>query len=271
MRNCLDESTLQAWFDRELAPNADAEVAAHLRTCVRCAEAMRASEAENSILSAALSAEFAEAIPTERLSERVHAAVSGLHVVKVPSATPSPWHSIQLFFAAFRPIAYASMGAAILLAVFLAVVYLKKERATALVSYENQDAVAPAAPPVSPEHIVIPVPSKPSKTVAPRATNPIKRNQEFETSAMSLSWQERQYKGAIAKLNEAIRSQPPLRPSLLVEYEYNLALIDNSIVTTRDVARKNPRDPQAVQFMLSAYQSKVDLMNQIANARVLEQ
>jgi hypothetical protein len=85
-----------------------------------------------------------------------------------------------------------------------------------------------------------------------------------------LAWQERQYERAIAKLNEAINAQAPLRPSLRVEYEYNLAVIDNAITTTRDVARKNPNDPQATQFMLAAYQSKVDLMNQIADARVLE-
>ena len=88
--------------------------------------------------------------------------------------------------------------------------------------------------------------------------------------ATSRSWPERQYERAIAKLNEAIRSQPPLRPSLQVEYEYNLALIDNAISTTREVAKKHPKDPQATQFMLSAYQSKVDLMNTIAEARVLE-
>jgi anti-sigma factor RsiW len=270
MRNCLDESTLQAWSDRELAPNAAVEVAAHLKACVGCAEAMRAIDAENSILSAALSAEFAETIPTERLRERVEAAVAGLQVVKVPSAPPSRWHSLQLFFASFRSVAYVSMAAAILLATFLAVVYLKKENATPLTAHENRGALVPAAPQASPEQTVIPVASRPSKTLVPRATKPIKRDQGPETPATSLSWQEQQYERAIVKLNEAIRSQPPLRPSLLVEYEYNLALINSAIATTRDVARKTPSDPQAAQFMLSAYQSKVDLMNQIANVGVLE-
>jgi len=49
-----------------------------------------------------------------------------------------------------------------------------------------------------------------------------------------------------------------------------MAVIDNAITTSRDAARRNPGDPQAAQFMLAAYQSKVDLMNQIANARVPE-
>ena len=88
---------------------------------------------------------------------------------------------------------------------------------------------------------------------------------------MSLAWLESQYQKAFPKLNEAIKAQAPLPPSLRVEYEYNLALIDNAIITTRQIARKNPKDPLATQFMLAAYQSKIDLMNQLAQARVSEQ
>lgn len=88
---------------------------------------------------------------------------------------------------------------------------------------------------------------------------------------MSLAWLESQYQKAFPKLNEAIKAQAPLPPSLRVEYEYNLALIDNDIITTRQIARTNPKDPLATQFMLAAYQSKIDLMNQFAQARVSEQ
>jgi hypothetical protein len=58
-----------------------------------------------------------------------------------------------------------------------------------------------------------------------------------------------------------------MRPSLQVEYEHNVALLDQAIEMTRDAARKNPKDPQAAQFMLAAYQSKVDLLHQVADAR----
>jgi hypothetical protein len=61
-----------------------------------------------------------------------------------------------------------------------------------------------------------------------------------------------------------------MRPALQVDYEYNMAVIDSAIKTTRDAAKKNPKDPLANQFMLAAYQSKVDFMNQIADARGLE-
>ena len=118
--------------------------------------------------------------------------------------------------------------------------------------------------------MVNPTGTKQSDALPPRETIPIRKNRPVEEQATSLAWQERQYERAIAKLNEAIKAQAPLRPSLRVEYEYNLAVIDNAITTTRDVARKNPNDPQATQFMLAAYQSKIDLMNQVADARLLE-
>lgn len=270
MRNCIDEGTLQAWFDGELAANQAANVTAHVKTCVRCAEAARLLEDENLILSEGLAAEFATAIPTERLRQRVDAAVAGPQVVSGSKAKPSPWRSMQLFFASFRPMAYASMAAAILLAVFLAVVFLKQEPGPAPISQENHGGGVPATPPASPEQTAVPVGVTPPKRLPSHAPKTIKRNREPETPATSLSWQERQYERAIAKLNEAIQTQPPLRPALKVEYEYNLALIENAIATTREVARKNPNDPQATQFMLAAYQSKIDLMNQIADARVLE-
>ena len=34
----------------------------------------------------------------------------------------------------------------------------------------------------------------------------------------------------------------------------------NAIATTRDAARKNPKDPLTNQFVLAAYQSKIDFM-----------
>jgi hypothetical protein len=59
-----------------------------------------------------------------------------------------------------------------------------------------------------------------------------------------------------------------MRPALQAEYERNLALVDRAIAATRSAAKRNPNDPDAAEFMFSAYQSKVDLLNTIADARV---
>ncbi len=267
MRNCVDEGTLQSWFDGELNADTAAHVTTHLNACVRCGEAARTLEAENLILSEGLSMEFAAAIPTERLRQRVDAAVAGLQVTGAPSINRSWVSAVRDLLPSFRVLAYASATAAILLVGSLALIYLRDEPKGLAVTDRWPD-IALVTPKAG--EVVNTSGLKLSQPLPPLAVRPIRKNRPVEEQATSLAWQERQYERAITKLNEAIKAQAPLRPSLLVEYEYNLAVIESAIATTRNVARKNPNDPQATQFMLAAYQSKIDLMNQIAEARVLE-
>ena len=269
MKNCIDEGTLQACFDRELAGNDAAKVAAHLNDCAQCAETARTVEAENLILSEGLSTEFAAAIPTERLRQRVDAAVAGLHFPRVPTIRESRWHAIARSLNSFRPPAYALVATIIVLAGFVTFTYLKNEKTAPVTAQNDSQIVIPATPKEPGDQPPTPVSTLSPQPVQVHRTKPIRRSAPGP-DATSLSWQERQYEYAIARLNEAIGIQPPMRPSLRVEYEYNMALIDNAIATSRDAARKNPKDPQATQSMLDAYQSKVDLMNQVADARVLE-
>lgn len=287
MRKCIDEGMLQAWFDDELEANTAADVAAHLHGCTHCVEAVQTLEAENLIVSQALS-EFAEAVPTERLRQRVAAAVAGLQVTAVPATNRidrtkrtnrSLVDAVRNLFPSFRVVAYASIAAGILIAGILLAVNLRKERPAPLAGKETpKEVVAPVAPksqapspPVSPEPAREVVAVGPSKTPAPPRPKPFSKRRASEPDAMSLAWLESQYQKAFPKLDEAIKAQVPLRPSLRVEYEYNLAVINNEIITTRQIARKNPKDPLAAQSMLAAYQSKIDLMNQLAQARLPEQ
>ena len=80
---------------------------------------------------------------------------------------------------------------------------------------------------------------------------------------------ERSYLQTIAKLDSTIKSgNKAMRPTLQVEYEKNLAVVDRAIAATRSAVKSNPNDPDAADFMFQAYQSKVDLLNSIADARV---
>jgi hypothetical protein len=271
MRKCIDEGTLQAWFDGELAADKAASVATHLHDCLQCAEAARRVKAENLVVSEALATEFAAAIPTERLRQRVETAVTAFHEASMPAVRQSRAHGRLGFFASFRPLAYVSIAAAILLAGFLGFVYLKKERAAPGAARNDSPSVRPAISKGSTEQPQISIPLPPRSIKKVRGSKATSRSRADEPDARSLLWQERQYGYAIAKLTEAIKIQAPMRPSLRVEYEYNMAVIDNAIATSREAARKNPNDPQATELMLAAYQSKLDLMNQFANARVLEE
>jgi hypothetical protein len=274
MRNCIPEETLQAWFDNELADNEAATVAAHLIECLNCAEAARTVEAENLIVSKGLAIEFDPNIPSERLRQRVVTAVAGLQHASISRAQPTLSQRARELFSSFRPLAYASIVVAVLLGGFVAFLALKKERTlTAPTETVQSDprnvslAIAAASNEKQPKPDASPLPVK-RKVHRSMA---IKRNRNYEPDAFSLAWQQRQYDYAIARLNDAIRIQPVMRPSVQVEYTYNMAVLDNAIATGRVVARRNPRDPHATQFLLDAYQSKVDLMNQIANARRREE
>ena len=292
MKKCFDDGTLQAWFDGELDANAAAGVAAHLHGCIHCTEAARTIEVENLILSRELSAEFGEAVPTERLRQRVQAAVAGLQVTTVPATSRSWINTVRDLLPSFRVLAYASIAAAILIAGIFLVVNLRKERSAPSAENGNPKGAVAPKPQTSPEPPREFVAVGPPKTLAPPRPKPIRINQleewhgrlarestrkmrvppkAAEPDAVSLAWPEGLYQNAFAKLDEAIKAQAPLRPALRVEYEYNLAVIDNAIINTREIARKNPKDPLAAQSMLAAYQSKIDLMNQLAQGRISEQ
>ena len=269
MRDCIDEGTLQTWFDGELNTDEALSVTAHLSVCGRCAESARTLEGENLLVATAMAAQFTETVPSERLRQRLDARIAGLHHETAPEVSESRWRAITSLFA-FRPLAYASVAAVILLATFVGVVYLKKEKAN-LPEKEARVQNPSDLPQPSPEPTIVPVDNQANPSYSPRVPRRAKRPASTpRTNEPSFVKQEREYQTTIARLNDTFQSKPALRPSLRVEYEYNLALIDNAITATRDVARKNPKDPHAAQFVLSAYQSKVDLMNQFDELRGLE-
>lgn len=272
MRNCIPEETLQAWFDGELPDNEAATVAAHLIECLKCAEGARTVEAENLIVSKGLATEFEATIPTDRLRERVATAVAGFQNAGISTARLPLSQRARELFSSLRPLAYASIVIAVLLGGFVTFISLKKEqnppevvrREPVKVPSSNATA-SNETPPTDNASAASTAKRKGRRSIA------IKRSRTDEPDAFSLAWQQRQYDYAISRLDEAIKVQPAMRPSVQVEYAYNMAVIDNAIATGRTVARRNPRDPHATQFLLDAYQSKVDLMNQIANPRVREE
>ena len=274
MKNCIEEGLLQAWFDGEVPADEAAKVAAHLNVCSACAATASAVEAESLTLREALAPEFAANVPSERLRARVDSTVAALRQANTRAVRASRWDAFTEFFGSFRPLAYASVAAVILVAAIAGFVFLKKQEKTTLVAGGNppverpaqQQSPAPAAPQPH-DDAVKPGPSESPKLAVVRKPKPAKRTRAEEPDAMSLAWQQRQYEYAIAQLDEALKYQQPMRPALQVEYEYNMAVANSTIAATREAAKKNPKDPLANQSMLTAYQSKVDLMNEVAQAR----
>jgi anti-sigma factor RsiW len=279
MKECIDEGTLQAYFDGELDGPAVEHVASHLATCNACALTARELETENQLLSEALSEEFAVRIPSESLRNRIDAAIAGLETspTRQTESTTGNWFQalIDLFkISPQRTFAYASLAAIVVFAGIFGIVYFKRDQSSPETNIAQNKPSSPvaAASPAVPLPIPTESPAKPAndKPVrAPQVAINRRPSRPRSTNNGELLPGERRYVDTIAALNAKLKTDNgrPMRPGLQVEYERNLAVVDNAIAQTRDVARKNPGDPNAAQFMYSAYQSKVNLLNQVADAR----
>ena len=77
---------------------------------------------------------------------------------------------------------------------------------------------------------------------------------------------EQQYLSAIQILSRDIKRQRALiSPALLSQLETALAEVDRNIAATRRVARAQPRDPVAVQYLALAYEKKVELLRDVTS------
>jgi len=78
---------------------------------------------------------------------------------------------------------------------------------------------------------------------------------------------EKDYEQAIASLSKAINAggDAVLKPQMRADYERSVAVLDKAIEETRRVARRNPKDRDAVEYLMSSYQSKVELLTTVAD------
>jgi anti-sigma factor RsiW len=291
MTRCLDEAKLQSYFDGELSIDMMESVTSHLASCATCAAAARELEEESALVMSALAAEFDTSVPTQSLRERIDAAVLGerLTVAEATQKTSglSAFFSGLLNFGTQRSLGYASLAVVVAFAAIFAVVKLRTvpiENTSSKSQSSNQVAVVQQTPAVIDSRSNS-APSAPADVVAVpkvRGNEGVKgkyQQVKYTQSAtpklapapapVKLLPGERSYLQAIAKLDSTIKSnQKSMRPSLQVEYQRNLAVVDRAIAATRSAAKSNPNDPDAADFMFAAYQSKVDLLNTIADARL---
>lgn len=280
MKECLDEATLQGYFDGELSDGAAERAAAHLAACMICAEAAREVQREIVLLSTALQPEFAVNVPTERLRGRLEQAIADLKldqtggVHSVPSSSRNWFGWVDELFSGprQRAFSYATVAAIVIAAVVLGVIYLRQQEGPGIEARNNGPAATPAAKSSPDSAAPVPAPEvvKSPDVVAqgPGKLPPRHSTREAESTPRLLPG-EQGYIKTIAALDATIKSNSqPMRPGLQVEYQHSLAVVDDAIAATRAVAQKNPKDSDAAQFLISAYQSKVDLMTQVAEARL---
>ena len=289
MTRCLDEVKLQSYFDGELPLEMMESITSHLSSCVTCAAMARELEEESALVMTALAAEFEASVPTERLRQRIDDAVLGdrlafAHASQKRSGLAA-FFSGLLNFGTQRTLGYASLAVILAFAAILGVV---KMRTTAPPVVPSGPAVAgdggvkPAdlsngeiakatgneSQVVTPPTTTAPAVVKPASYTPRRQVKP-SPNAVAKQTPVKLLPGERAYLQTIAKLDTTIKSNKnSMRPALQVEYERNLAVVDRVLAATRSAAKSNPNDPDAADFMFAAYQSKVDFLNTIADARV---
>jgi hypothetical protein len=256
----------------------------------------REIEAETALLAAALAPEFETAVPTEQLRRRIDAAIAGLQSQRVPvkesaGATAKAWLQslvAPLSFSPQRAFGYAGL---------VLVLGLPRSRDYPVAycdaiddhsCYDEASQVTKGNLGGTPAPVVVqtqahgadqtlatvPVSAQPSRNLVPkrRVTNlappapgtvPSNAVNQPEDKVKLLPG-ERSYLQTIAKLDSTIKaSDRPMRPALQAEYQRNLALVDRALAATRDAAKKNPNDPDAAEFMMAAYQNKVNLLNAV--------
>jgi hypothetical protein len=92
----------------------------------------------------------------------------------------------------------------------------------------------------------------------------IERSRAVPTVDQVARGAEQQYLSAIEILSRDIkRRRAFISPALLSQFERALTEIDRNIAATRRVAREQPRDPFAVQYLALAYEKKVELLREL--------
>lgn len=291
MKRCLDEGLLQAYLDGELSHERMSEAAAHVAACEACAGALAAAESEAAFFAKAFAPDDSISVPSEALRSRIGAAVARLEASTETNRARSRGWNMGGFLASlsgllsFTPQSAAAF-AGLLAVVALAVIYFAVNRQTVKPTNVNQGEIAKAeqTPPFAtpeagkqPNEIrnVSEGSSQPTKVgnvipVSPRRSGGVRAERKpvtLQTKAPELLPGEKEYQTAIASLEKTIKlgGDAALRPSVRVEYERDLAVLDSAIKETRRVAAANPKDRDAAGFLMSVYQSKVELLTKVAD------
>jgi anti-sigma factor RsiW len=281
----LDEGILQAYLDGELSQAHAAATAAHLAACEACSAMLAEAEDESSFFATAFAPDDSVNVPTAALRARLNASVAQLEAAQESEQRHSQGWSFGGFLASlsgvftFTPRAAAAF-ATLLVAVVAGIIYFSSQKAQQTPRTPEVAQTNPTTPPAplvttTPEVVVpkpVETPEKVDKGASYQlASHRARSNKRTpvapETQKEEALPGEKEYQTAIATLEKTIKlgGDESLRPALRANYERNLALLDSAIEQTRQVAAQNPKDKDAVGFLMAAYQSKVELLTRVAD------
>lgn len=294
---CLTEEVIQQFVDGELSNSQTEEAAAHLASCDKCASLLDEVEQGNALLAEAFAPELTMPVPTVSLRERLDAEIARLEPQAGSARSESTLSRLRAWLSSFsftpqQAMGFASLAVVLIIAAIFAAMQLQQRSDSQPAVAGNrilQPATARSPEPAPTSETMTPevnVPSTSGTTVkvsspAPRRTPTVKGTNNSVQAALPKATTppttastepkflpgEKGYLEAIASLTTAIDANKDdvLKPTVRADYERNLAVVDQAIATTRQQAKKNPNNRDAVEFMYTAYQNKIDLLNAVAD------
>ncbi|HYO92266.1 MAG TPA: zf-HC2 domain-containing protein [Pyrinomonadaceae bacterium] len=296
---CLTEDVIQQFVDGELSKERTEAVASHLAGCDDCASLLDNVEAENALLAEAFAPELSLPVPTVALRERLEAAISQSEprrelATEAAGARARNWFSS--LFGSFsitpqRALGFASLAVVLVFATIFAVIQMRPrdEAKTTLAdnngaqpkavqppqeiagSGGNVDEVTPAPAPAPATEVVKYNPAGLTLSSKRQGTRVDKPRQPEAVQPGSVAPKllpgEEGYLEAIASLSTVVEANKDyvLKPTVRADYERNMAVVDQAIATTRQQAKRNPNDRDAMEFMYTAYQNKIELLSAVAD------
>lgn len=279
---CFDEGMIQAFFDGELEAGLLEQVARHVSGCDPCAMLMSDIEAESASVAAAFEIENFELVPTERLRTKIFTEIAVLE--NGQSSWLKKAAAALGFSGGFK---WTSPS----LAAFASLIFVVGVVAFVLTSKPDiaTDASLASNPPANPTR----APQNESKTSAPPVINtpaPAAGDNGDDSSARMVRQasyvetraperivkppvgtqplqDEQRYLSTINTLKRSVdvRKDQMLKPSNLVSYERDMAIVDDAIKKMQKIARKNPKDEASKQLLLASYQNKIDLLSAVSD------
>jgi hypothetical protein len=280
--NCeLCKNELEDFLYGELDEAVAAGVRAHLANCAVCSLRRDEVERENEIFGQFYEQTSIE--PGAEMWEAIRARINGEARGRAQIESGRGWlerlragaFGWLLAPAALRQAAFSAL--LIALSVAATTIYLKFGENGAEKMAVNVEKGAPTPTPsqdptlshtidtprVGNSNNAVPPPKGVRSQINPAA--PPRRLTDQELMSRQIARAELEYQKAIRLLDQAIAKQRDrLDPGLIKQYESSLALIDDSIATSRRAFRERPDDLIAGQFLLAAYAKKIDLMQDIA-------
>lgn len=281
----LDEGIIQAYIDGELSQPHAAATAQHLAACEACSAALAEAAGESSFFATAFAPDDSVSVPTAALRARLNAAVAQLDASAESKQHHSQGWSFGGFLASlsglftFTPRAAAAF-ATLLLAVAAGIIYFSSQRSpqtpnAPLMARTDNPPPAPVVQTtpdeVKPQAVATPERNDEKQSYVAATHRPRVVRRQVPPSSTAVKEEalpgEKEYQTAIASLEKTIKfgGEQSLRPAVRADYERSLALLDSAIEQTRQVAAQNPKDKDAVGFLMATYQSKVELLTRVAD------